>query len=150
MFSRFNCISHAILFVSCAWVSDAFAISVPYDHDSYATEGLVNFPPVSEMPFAALQQSIREQHEEKTRGPHHKEYHQLWDRHPGHGYGLSAHRDEHKDFWHGDKEIPHPHHSTGHCPPIKPPPNAVPVPAALWLFLSGLLGLGLTGKSRRR
>jgi len=150
MFSRFNGISHAILLVSCLWVSDAGAISVPYDHDSRATEGTVNFPLMPEKPFASFPGSIGEQHEEVPRSLLHKEYHHLWDRHPGHGYGQGAYRHGHNDPEDGDMNIPHPPPATGHCPPIKPPPSAVPVPAALWLFLSGFLGLGLTGKSRRR
>jgi hypothetical protein len=142
--------SLAVLLVSCLWASEAGAISVSYDYDSHALDGRVTLESKKADPFAAGLRSIWEQDEEQPRSPRHMKYHQLWDRHHGHEYDQDDRRDGHGDTWYGENDLSHHTHSKWHYSPKRSCPNPVPVPAALWLFLSGLTGLGLAGISRRR
>jgi len=148
MYGRLNCINTAILLAFCLWVADAGAISVPYDPGSHADEGMANFRPMPQLPFDSFPGPMGAPHSEQLPSHLNRESHHPWNLPPGFGHGQGAHWDEDSDE--NDMNLPHPPHSTGHRPPITSVPSAVPVPAALWLFLSGLIGLGLSGKSRRR
>jgi hypothetical protein len=148
MYKRLNCISLVIALAHCLGMSDAGAISVPYDHDSHAAEGTVNFPPMPQWSIPFPTGLMGEQHSERVHGHLDKVYPHLWDVHPGFGDGQDAHGDGDVNSEDGGN-IPYPP-QTGHCRLITPSVSTVPVPAALWLFLSGLIGLGLTGKFRRR
>ena len=51
MCNRLNCINTVIVLATSVWVSNAGAISVPYDHDTHTNEGMVNVRPMPQMPF---------------------------------------------------------------------------------------------------
>jgi hypothetical protein len=146
MYNRLNCINTAVVLASCLWVSNAGAISVPYDHDTHANEGMAKFRSTPQMPFDSFPGPMGATHSDRLLNHLNREYHHPWNVSAGFGHDQGAHWDSNRN----DLNIPYPPHSTGHCPPITSAPSAVPVPAALWLFLSGLIGLGLSGKSRRR
>lgn len=153
MYRRFNGLSPAILFASCLWITDSGATTVSYDHGLPPAKGLVKNSPQPVMPFAVFPTSGGERHAAWPPGLEFTQYPHLGESHPGHGYANGIPWDRDNDWQHGGTNIPHLPHSTGHCPsipPFPPTPSAVPVPGALWLFLSGLVGLALTGNSRRR
>jgi hypothetical protein len=161
-------ISPAMLAVCAFCVSDASANSIPYSPDSKNTAGLPDFQSKSkspEKPFSPLLHLTGVQQEKALlsfQGGNHG------DDHSSNGNGPTGGGDQGDDAEDDTSNTPLPgsgdesgseveETSAPPIPPVLPSdppgttsPSAVPVPAAIWLFLSGIIGLGVTAVPRRR
>lgn len=162
-------ISVTMLMAYAFSVSEARANSITYNPEARTFKGLVNFQPKSDIPFAAVAHSAEVKQIMTVHGLQGRKHGQpRKDEHPTNANGHTIHGDQDDDSedntsdtslpgikdendWEAEDTITPP--TVPGVPsdiPVIVSPSAIPLPAAVWLFLSGIIGLAVAGQSRRR
>ena len=167
--SQFNSLSPVLILAGAFWATQATAVSVPYNFDDHAPKGPIIFQQILQHPFVSILQSPDKHRAEvlKSFQREEKDTHVRWGKGAGHGKSQlpGKHRDDGPSDTAADTSLSDYDFSGGsvtwvattypgpltepYFPTMNMTATFVPVPATIWLFLSGIIGLGLARRSRR-